>query len=214
MGNEDTPKPYINVDFFEDLTGEIKAPSAGGGPLDVGRRIRMLREEKGLSLETLSQMTGFEVDLLQQIENGQAQPQLGTLMRLSKALEGAFGRLVSGVGDRLYAITRKAERKEVSRSTTRKGARQAYTYMSLAPEVKGRHMEALVVQLESDPDQSESVHEGEEFIFVLEGDVMLKIGNDRFDLTPGDSAYYLSTTPHLITAAHDRATILAVIYQG
>jgi transcriptional regulator with XRE-family HTH domain len=214
MGTEETPKPYINVDFFEDLTGEIKPQAAGGGLVDVGRRIRHLREERGLSLETLSQMTGFEVDLLDQIETGQAQPQLGTLMRLSKALEGAFGRLVSGVGERIYAITRKADRKVIGRSTTRKGAQAAYTYMSLVPEVKGRHMEALVVQLESDPDQSESVHEGEEFIFVLEGDVMLKIGEERFDLTPGDSAYYLSTTPHLITAAHDRAMILAVIYQG
>jgi transcriptional regulator with XRE-family HTH domain len=212
MGNEDKPKAYINVDFFEDLTGEIRPQAAGAGPLDVGRRIRVLREEKGLSLETLSQMTGFDVELLLQIETGEAQPQLGTLMRLSKALEGAFGRLVSGVGDRLYAITRREDRKVVSRSTTHKGARQAYTYMSLAPEVKGRHMEALVVQLESDPDQSESVHEGEEFIYVLEGQVMLKIGDERFDLAPGDSAYYLSTTPHLITAARDRATILAVIY--
>ena len=212
MADQDTPKPYINVDFFEDLTGEIRHSKAGAAPLDIGKRIKTLREEKGVSLETLSSMTGFEVELLEQIETGQVQAQLGTLMRLSKALEGAFGRLVSDVGDRLYAITRKDERKVVSRSTRRKGARQAYTYMSLAPEVKGRHMEALVVELESDPDQDASVHEGEEFIFVLEGEVMLKIGDERFDLTPGDSAYYLSTTPHLITAAHDRAVILAVIY--
>ena len=214
MATQETPKPYINVDYFENLTGEIRRPHTGGTTEDIGRRIRILREEKGLTIETLSQMTGFEVELLNQIESGQAQPQLGTLMRLSKALEGAFGRLVSGVGDRLYAITRKNERKIVSRSTRRKGARQAYTYMSLAPEVQGRHMEALVVQLESNPDQARSVHEGEEFIYVLEGVVMLEIGDERFDLEPGDSAYYLSTTPHLITAAKDRATILAVIYQG
>jgi transcriptional regulator with XRE-family HTH domain len=214
MADQDTPKPYINVDFFEDLTGEIRQPKAGASPVDMGRRIKTLREEKGLSLETLSRMTGFEVELLEQIETGQVQPQLGTLMRLSKALEGAFGRLVSGVGDRLYAITRKNERKVISRSTSRKGARQAYTYMSLAPEVQGRHMEALVVHLESNPDQSRSVHEGEEFVFVLDGTVLLDIGGDRFELEPGDSAYYLSTTPHLITAARGRATILAVLHQG
>ena len=149
-------------------------------------------------------MTGFEVELLEQIETGQVQPQLGTLMRLSKALEGAFGRLVSGVGDRLYAITRKDDRKVVSRSTSRKGARQAYTYMSLAPEVQGRHMEALVVHLASNPDQSRSVHEGEEFVYVLDGTVLLEIGGERFELEPGDSAYYLSTTSHLITAARTR----------
>jgi quercetin dioxygenase-like cupin family protein len=214
MADQDTPKPYINVDFFEDLTGEIRHHKAGAAPLDIGKRIKTLREEKGVSLETLSSMTGFEVELLEQIETGQVQAQLGTLMRLSKALEGAFGRLVSDVGDRLYAITRKDERKVVSRSTRRKGARQAYTYMSLAPEVQGRHMEALVVHLDSNPDQSRSVHDGEEFVYVISGTVLLEIGGDRFDLEPGDSAYYLSTTPHLITAAKDQATILAVIYQG
>lgn len=211
---KETPKPYISVDFFEDLTGDIQRPAAGSGMEDMGKRIRSLREEKGLTLETLSQMTGFEVELLDQIESGAVQPQLGTLMRLSKALDNAFGRLVSGVGERLYAITRKDERKIISRSTRRKGTRQAYTYMSLAPEVKGRHMEALVVHLEANPDQSVSIHDGEEFVFVLEGEVLLRIGDESFELAPGDSAYYLSTTPHLITASHDRATILAVLYNG
>jgi quercetin dioxygenase-like cupin family protein len=71
-----------------------------------------------------------------------------------------------------------------------------------------------VVHLDSNPDQSRSVHDGEEFVYVISGTVLLEIGGDRFDLEPGDSAYYLSTTPHLITAAQDQATILAVIYQG
>ena len=59
-----------------------------------------------------------------------------------------------------------------------------------------------------------SVHDGEEFIYVLDGSVSLDIGDDHFDLTAGDSAYYLSTTPHLIAAAAGQATILAVIYGG
>lgn len=75
-------------------------------------------------------------------------------------------------------------------------------------------MESLIVQLEEAPDQARSVHDGEEFIYVLEGTVALDIGEDHFDLEPGDSAYYLSTTPHLIAAAKGRATILAVLYGG
>jgi quercetin dioxygenase-like cupin family protein len=59
-----------------------------------------------------------------------------------------------------------------------------------------------------------SVHDGEEFIYVLEGLVTLKIGSDSFILEPGDSVYYLSTTPHLIAAEKDKATILAVLYEG
>jgi transcriptional regulator with XRE-family HTH domain len=206
-------KPHANVDYFEGLTGAIDTPSPVS-VAEIGARVRSIREEKGLSLEELSQLTGFAVDLLADIEQNRVQPQLGTIIKLSKALDSAFGRLVSGVGDRLYSVTRKDEQKIVSRSTSAKGQKQVYVYRSLAPEVKGRHMEALIVQLEENPDQDMSVHEGEEFIYVLRGIVQLNIGDDRFELEPGDSVYYLSTTPHLIAAKSGQATILAVLYEG
>jgi transcriptional regulator with XRE-family HTH domain len=204
---------YINVDYFENLTGDI--PQSKKADIEeIGERIRLLREKKGLSLDDLSNITGFETDLLARIEKNEVQPQLGTVIKLSKALDSAFSRLVSGVGDKLYAITRKNEQKVVSRSTTKKGKKQLYTYKSLAPEVKGRHMESLIVQLENNPDKTISVHEGEEFIYVLEGIIVVKIGDDEFELEPGDSVYYLSTTPHMISAKENTATILAVIYEG
>ena len=206
-------KHYINVDFFEDLTGEI-APPAQTGVEEIGTRIAKLREQKGLSLEELSNMTGFAVDLLSDIEQQKVQPQLGTVIKLSKALDSAFGRIVSGTGDRLYSVTRRNERKVISRSTASSGAKQLYTYTALAPEVKGRHMEALIVQLEENPDQETSVHDGEEFIFVLDGTALLKIGDDTFELEPGDSVYYLSTTPHIVAAKSGQAKILAVLYDG
>jgi transcriptional regulator with XRE-family HTH domain len=207
------PKPYINVDFFEDLTGRI-TETAKEDVEEIGARIKNLRKEKGLSLDELSKLTGFEVDLLDRIEKDEVQPQLGTVIKLSKALDSAFGRIVSGVGNKIYSITRINERKVISRSTSHKGQRKAYTYMSLAPEVKGRHMEALLVQLEEDPEEEISVHEGEEFIFALDGVVKMKIGQDAFELEPGDSVYYLSTTPHHISAKSGKATILAVLYEG
>ena len=210
-------KPHINVDYFEDLTGKIGENTCSppeGAQEDIGQRIKAIREAKGLSLNELSHMTGFDVELLASIERSEVQPQLGTAIRLSKALDSAFGRLVSGVGDKLYSITRKGEQKIVSRSTSLKGKKHAYTYRSLAQEVKGRHMESLIVQLEEAPETERSVHDGEEFIYVLDGDVSLDIGDDHFDLAPGDSAYYLSTIPHLIAAASGKATILAVLYGG
>ena len=210
---EKKPPPHINVDFFEDLTGDICSP-APEGIAAIGERLQTLRRERSLTLEELSNLTGFDVDLLRRIEEKSVQPQLGTVIKLSKALDGAFGRLVSGVGDRLYSITRRDERKVVSRSTSRKGRQQLYTYMSLAPEVQGRHMEALIVQLEENPDPEMSVHDGEEFIYVLDGTVRVQIDDETFELIPGDSAYYLSTTPHLLAAASGRATILAVLYEG
>ena len=210
MENNDR-KPPINVDYFEDLTGEIA--KSGEAPVEsVGERLNVLRKEKGLSLAELSKLTGFDVDFLEDIELNRVQPQLGTSIRLSKALDSAFGRIVSGQGNRLYSVTRKDEKVQISRSTSKKGQKEVYTYMSLAPDVKGRHMEALIVELQENPDEEMSVHAGEEFIHVLEGVVSLKIGADAFDLEPGDSVYYLSTTPHLIAAKKGEATILAVLY--
>jgi transcriptional regulator with XRE-family HTH domain len=206
-------KPPMNVDYFEDLTGDIA--QVGEEPMEgIGERIRNLREGKKLSLEELSKLTGFEIEFLKDIESDKVQPQLGTAIKLSKALDSAFGRIVSGVGDKLYSITRKDEATIISRSTSHKGQKEIYTYKSLAPEVKGRHMEALIVRLKENPDEEMSVHEGEEFVYVLSGLVSLQIGADAFQLNPGDSVYYLSTTPHLIAAAKGEATILAVLYSG
>jgi transcriptional regulator with XRE-family HTH domain len=204
--------PHINVDYFEDLTGEIH-PKEAGEVDEVGIRIKKLREKKGLSIDEVSNLTGFDTQRLQDIEDGVIQPQLGTVMKLSRALDSALGRLVSGVGNRLYSITRRNERKKIARSTSPKEKQNLYSYMSLAPEVQGRHMEALIVQLEETPEKEVSVHNGEEFIFVLEGVAELSIANEVYDLEPGDSVYYLSTTPHVITAKSGRATILAVLYE-
>lgn len=206
-------KPHINVDYFEDLTGEITQTEEGRYE-KIGKRIKNLRREKGISLEELSNLTGFGVDYLDRIEKHETQPQLGTMMRLSKALDSAFGRIVSAMGEKLYSVTRRNERKVISRSTSAKGEQNVYSYMSLAPEVKGRHMEALMVQLEESPDSEISIHEGEEFIYVLDGKVALTIGDDKVELLPGDSVYYLSTTPHIIASLEGKATILAVLYGG
>jgi transcriptional regulator with XRE-family HTH domain len=200
-------------EYIKELTGDIAA--ATPKELDeIGIRIKNIREEKGLSLEDLSKLTGFDKELLSNMEENKVQPQLGTVIKLSKALDSAFGRIVSGVGNKLYSVTRKNEQVRTSRSTSHKGGKQVYTYMSLAPEVKGRHMEALIVRLEENPEDDMSVHDGEEFIYVLEGLVSLIIGADSFELEPGDSVYYLSTTPHLIASKKGKSTILAVLYGG
>jgi len=210
---EKNKKKAISVDYFENLTDDISTPEQQGIE-DIGVRIKSIREEKRLSLDQLSVLTGFDKELLSNIEENKIQPQIGTLIKLSKALDSAFGQIVSGPGDKPYSVTRKNEQKVVSRSTSLRGKKQIYTYKALAPEVKGRHMEALIVQLEENPDDEMSIHEGEEFIYVLEGIVLLKIGDDTFELEPGDSVYYLSTTPHLVASKSGRAIILAVLYEG
>lgn len=200
-------------DRYEVLTGNIEKESESVDVEAIGDRIRAIREEKKISYDEMAALTGFDVETLKRIEANEIQPQLGTLVKLSKALDSAFSRILSGVGSRLYSVTRKHERKPVTRSTSPKG-KKLYSYQSLAPEVQGRHMEALIVDLEENPDQETSVHEGEEFIYVLEGTVLVKVEKDFFELEPGDSVYYLSTTAHMVAAKKDRARILAVLYEG
>ena len=89
MTSKDRPSVF-DIDFFENLTGDIAAPSAKDIE-DIGARIRAMREEKGVALEELSRLTGFDVAFLSGIETGQVQPQLGTMIKLSKALDSAFG---------------------------------------------------------------------------------------------------------------------------
>lgn len=206
--------PHINVDYFEDLTGDIHEPSQKGMEGEIGDRIRSLREEKGLSVEEMARATGFEAELLSRIENHEVYPQLGTVIKLSKSLDAAFGNILSGAGEQPYAITRKKDRKSIQRSTSSKDKSRLYSYKGLAPEVAGRNMEPLIVQLEESTAKEVSSHEGEEFIFVLFGTVVLEIAEKTFELEPGDSAYYLSSTPHWITSKQGGATILAVIYEG
>ncbi len=213
MQSKNDKPPYINVDYFEDLTGDIGKGQAEEVK-DLGNKIRELREQKGFSLEHMVKVTGFDRETINSIEEGQLQPQLGTIIRLSKALEGALGSLISGEGEKSYTITRKDQRKSVARSISSSGQKELYAYKSLAPEVSGRHMEPLIVQLRENPEEETSVHEGEEFIFVLEGTVLLKLGEEEFELTSGDSVYYQSSLPHLVSAKQDTATILAVIYEG
>ncbi len=207
----DDRKPQDSVDYYEDLTGEISEPSDESID-EIGLRIKNLREKKGLSIAELSNLTGFNTDRLTRIENGDLQPQLGTVMKLSKALDSAFGRILSGEGDKLFSITRKHEQKAVFRSTSVKSGTSLYNYKSLAPEVKGRHMESFIVDLKKSEEKETSVHDGEEFIYVLKGVVTLYIDDDVHELEPGDSAYYLSTTPHLLRSEGEKSTILAVVY--
>jgi len=203
--------PHINVDYFEDLTGDI-AESGQSGIDEIGKRLKSLREEKGLSLEELSGRTGFDAEFLAKIERQEIYPQLGTVIKLSKSLDAALGQVLAGKGDKPYSITRRRDQRTVARSTSHKGQKNIYTYKGLASEVKGRNMEPLIVHLQGASEKELSQHDGEEFIYVLSGSVVLEIGDDHFELDPGDSVYYLSTIPHWIAAKSDGAIILAVIY--
>ena len=185
------------------------------GEIHVGEKVKTLREQKGLSLKDLADLTGFSTALLSQMENHLVSPSLGTMIKLAKALGVKVGDFLGETEGEPFAIVRKDERKKVSRFASKEGVKYGYAYESLGFEKKNRHMEPFIVTLEPATVKTSktSVHDGEEFIFVLEGAMEVILGNHTDVLYPGDSIYYDSTIPHRVQCHQDRVTtILAVLY--
>ncbi len=191
--------------------GEEKTPVE----MKVGERIRELRETKALSLREMADLTGFSTALLSQMENHLISPSLGTLIKISRALDVNLGYFFGEGPGEPYAIVRKDERRKVSRFASKDGVKYGYSYESLGFEKKDRHMEPFLVTLEPATVKSAktSIHEGEEFIFVLEGEMEVTLGDHTDVLYPGDSIYYDSTIPHRVQCHKDKETkIVAVLY--
>ncbi|MDR2073701.1 MAG: cupin domain-containing protein, partial [Spirochaetaceae bacterium] len=89
---------------------------------------------------------------------------------------------------------------------------QGHYFHALAADKSSRHMEPFIVDMEHDEDQPKSSHEGEEFIYVLEGTIKVEYGKDNYTIHRGDSIYYDSIVPHRVFSSGGLARILAVIY--
>jgi len=181
----------------------------------VGEKIKTLREQKGLSLKEVADLTGFSTALLSQMENHLVSPSLGTMIKLAKAFGVKVGDFLGETEGEPYSIVRKDERKRISRFASKDGVKYGYSYESLGFDKKDRHMEPFIVTLEPATVKAArtSVHEGEEFIFVLEGEMEVTLGNHTDVLFPGDSIYYDSTIPHRVQCHQDKITrILAVLF--
>ena len=183
--------------------------------LRVGEKVRELRESKGLSLQDLANRTGYSSALLSQVENHFISPPLGGLIKIAKALEVKVGTFFGDEPRESYAIVRKDERKHVSRFASKEGVSYGYSYESLGFDKKDRQMEPFLVTLEPATVKSEklSSHDGEEFIFVLEGEMEAILGDHKDVLQPGDCIYYDSTIPHKVQCHREAPTkILAVLW--
>jgi transcriptional regulator with XRE-family HTH domain len=182
--------------------------------IKVGEIIKKIREELHLSLQKVSEKTGFSTAFLSQIENHLISPPLGAITKLAKALDVEIGKFFGQSDKASFTIVKKNERHNISRVASKEGVRYGYSYESLAPDKINRKMEPFLVTLE--PDTKKGVpynHEGEEFLFVLEGKVSIQINDFSDILEPGDSIYYDSTLPHKVSTADDHpAKIIAVIY--
>ncbi len=223
MSNKKPADAY--KDFLEDISqfSSEKAEETLAGPEEaeeigevasVGQRVHRVREEKGLTVEDVAQRTGLSSEYLGQIETDQLSPPLGALIKIAKALDMKFGRFISTGEVKPFTVVRKDERRVISRFTSAKGDQYGYTYESLAPDKKDRHMEPFMVTLVPSKARKElSTHAGQEFIYILEGAMEVILEDHTDVLYPGDSIYYDSSIPHLVRCHGDKETvILAVLY--
>ena len=167
-------------------------------------------------LERLAQRSGLDESFIVDILDHDVYPSLGPLLKIARALGIRLGTFIDDKVSRDPLVIRRDERKQELSMLHSPEGQTASRFYSLGRGKGDRRMEPFFVELlpESGREKKLSSHEGEEFIYVLSGEVSLKIGDDTFGLEPGDSVYYLSTTPHHIAAKMDKATILAVLYEG
>ncbi len=171
----------------------------------IGKKIRILRRRKGLTLKQLGNETGLKPQYISQVEKGEVIPPVSVILQISKALEIDSGLLLS-------EERRKAREKSLDDYQKRT---ESYSYVNLTPEARHKHLKAFKVFVEP-----ESVHKGvsyqhpgEEFIYVLKGKVEVMVGENQNIVDQDQCIHFDSSIIHKITnLSKDRAELLVVLY--
>ena len=181
----------------------------------IGAKLTTLRESLGLTVEELAERTGGDVRLIEGIEAGALVPCLTPLIKITRALGVRLGTLLDDEEHLGPVVTRGGAAESVTRlkdlaTGTVEGT---LDFFSLAHGKSSRHMEPFVIAVNPSAEKSLSSHEGEEFLFVLDGGIEVEYGKETHTLATGDSIYYDSIVPHQVRAHGDAAArILAVVY--
>lgn len=184
--------------------------------LQIGFKIRRMRQDRRMTLQDLADATGLSKPLLSQIENEQVIPPLATLLRIAKAFRVNLHSFFQEEGNTARCVLTKAG--ESRRLTRRPDAGEnpaPYTYHSLASGKKNRSLEPFIVEFDVREWRDDLLvnHDGEEFIFLLEGELELRYADQVYQLEAGDSVYYDSTEPHAFLAKGEkRPRAVAVVF--
>ena len=184
----------------------------------LGSKIKGIRESRNLSIEEIAESSGLTVDQINSIENDENLPSLGPLIKIARAMGVRLGTFMDD-NDALGPVVCRAEDREkdnsISFSNGAVDARKHMEYHPLAQQKAGRHMEPFVIDInpEDKPEFTLSAHEGEEFIYVMNGEVEIEYGKEKYTLHEGDSIFYDSIVKHHVHGAPGKsAKILAVVY--
>jgi len=170
----------------------------------VGAKIKKARTQKNYTLAQVANETGFSVDYLKEVEAGKAIPPVGALLQISWALQIDSGTLLkdeeSKLEKRIKAQTKRTEN---------------YAYKTLTPGAENKHLKAFKVVIEAQQDHKGVGyhHEGEEFVYVLQGKIEVTVGEHLNSLAAGDSLHFNSGIRHKLKSVSDQqAELLVVIY--
>ncbi|MCA2011111.1 helix-turn-helix domain-containing protein [Pararhodobacter sp. CCB-MM2] len=156
---------------------------------NLGSRIRKRRKQMGLTLQQLCDMAGLSAGFLSQVERGLATPSLGTLAQIAQGLGLGIEHFVGGTRPS-DALTRASERRQFSIEGSQMG------YEPLGASFPGAELSSYLLHIPPGYVSETVSHEGEEIIFLLEGEIVKTLGAETFVLREGDSLHFSGTTPH------------------
>ncbi len=184
----------------------------------LGLKIKRLREDAKITLEELASIAGISPSQMQTIESGGMVPSMPVLVKLARGLKVRLGTILDGQEhDGPVMADEQSHRPVISLSNDNTEARKHLNFYSLAQQKTDRNMDPLMVSVgyaENTP-ANFSHHEGEEFLYVLEGEVELRYGAQSYPLKAGESIYYDSLVPHCVTTLSPdapAARMLAITY--
>ncbi len=159
--------------------------------VDVGKRLRQLRDDHGISMRRLATLSGLSANALSMIERGKTSPSVSTLYKLADALEIPITAFFSGVPEKEQVVFIKAEGR--SRVPFTRGV-----WEGLGGEQFVGRVEPFVLTLESGASSGpyHITHSGHEFVFCLRGQLEYQVENQFYVLDAGDSLLFAAQLRH------------------
>lgn len=162
-------------------------PSAAPDPLGLGAHLRRLRQQRAESLSTVAEAVGISIGFLSNLERSQCGASVGIMRKLAKY----YGVKILDFFDPLDAVgplVRPKDRKVLL------GGPGVHMELLASGQIT---MEPHLFKIEPESGSGESYsHEGEEFLFVIRGQLMITLDDQEFHLRAGDSFYFHSHTSH------------------
>lgn len=158
--------------------------------MKLGRGIRECRLAKGMTLKELAELTELSVSYLSQLERDSISPSLKSLAKIAQALNVPIVSFFLKQNDPPGRVVRREKRVKITLPDT------DLQYELLAPDVN-RKVEFLLLRVEKRKGQDKLiVHEGEEYVFIIQGKLEVKVGKERYVLRAGDSICFDPSFPH------------------